>query len=319
MITRSDSGVTRCSRCQCHRYHDPKWACSLCGRGFTRKFNVLRHLDAQHESCGDPILYDEYRFGKPSDGMADIQSSAAGSRSHSAISPKTRQILALIDKRAEEKVASVLDARVENFDKHMIISANICKSCLTLVFDGYFYNNNNRNEIGLPSHSCSCEWLFDYPSIEKKRELVETYLNEKIGTRLSEVLSSFGSNSGQIIIRFAKQHELDLARSSYLHADYLGNQQGINEKDKYILKYLYDIFKNLELKILDDIARNYILLDGRQFWWCSYINGNEGDIIISRQDGLKFLQFFKSNYGKIVIKGVDNEYYYRLLYCHNLR
>jgi hypothetical protein len=306
--------VTRCCGCQCHRYHGPKWACSLCGRGFTRKFSVLRHLDTLHEGCGTPILYDKYRFGQPLDGTANTQSNAAGPNSHSGVSPKTRQILALINGRAKEAVASVLAACVENFDKNMIISAKICKSCLTLIFDGYFYSNsNNKNEISLPSHLCSCEWLFDYPSIEKKRGLVETYLNEKIATRLSEVLISFGSESDQINISFVKMNDLNLTRLLNISVDISRNRQGINEVHKHLFNEISEHLKNQELEILDDIARNYTPLDGRQFWWSSYINGDEGNIIVSRQDGLKFLQFFKSNYGRIILKGEGCEYYYRLI------
>ena len=311
MLTQSDSGTTRCCKCECHRYREPRWACSLCGRGFTRKFNVLRHLDTKHEGRGAPIPYDEYRIGKSYGETVDVVTRFAQPKSTLGVSPKTRQMLALIDKHAKGQIAPVLAARVKNPDKNIIISSKICKSCLGVELDGYLYTYG-ANEIALPRHSCSCEWLFDYPSIDKKRELVETYLNEKIGTWLSEVLSSFESNSDQIIIRFKKLTDLELARLGYFISSVRSRREA-NDANRLIYNLISDELKNIELEIVDDIARNYISLDIRQFRWLSHLNENEGEIVVSRQEGLQFLQFFKTNHGKIVLRVSRNISYYQLL------
>jgi len=311
MFTRSDSGATQGCKCQCHCCREPKWACSLCGRAFTRKFNALRHLDAKHEGSGATIPYGEYRNGDSPNKIADVVARVIRPKAIQGVSTKTRQMLDLIDKRAKEQVDQVLAARVKNPDKNIIISSKICKSCLSIELDGYLYTNR-ENETALPLHSCSCAWRFDYPSIDKNRELVETYLSEKTGIWLSEILSSFQSNSNHILIRFKKQNDLELVRLGYFISK-MRNQREVNEVSRLIFHYISNELKNLELEIVDDFRSKYLPANDWRFGWLSHINGDSGVIAVSRLEGLQFLQFFKTNYSKIALKISGVQSYYKLL------
>lgn len=140
MIAKSDSGATRCCKCECHRNREPKWACSICGRGFTRKSNVLRHLNNLHGGQGMPILYSEYRNGKSNDNMAGAASVVKSKSLHWNIS-KSQKIVALLNEHIKEQVQIALLARIANIDKSLEISARVCKSCLNVILEGYFSKN----------------------------------------------------------------------------------------------------------------------------------------------------------------------------------
>jgi hypothetical protein len=310
MITRSDSGATRCCKCECHCCREPKWACSLCGRGFTRKFNVLRHLDTKHEGLGAPIPYDEYRTGKSSGEVAEVTVHGDGPKSLSRVSPKSRQILTLLNKRTQETVGLIYGIRFKNIGNNIIISARVCKSCISLALDGYIIMENG-NQTPLPSHLCRCEWLLDHPNIDSRSDLVERYLNERIGSSLAEVIRPYPLSLIPPCIEFSRLDDLWKVRIDYDVTEKMVQLEK-NEEKRNTYKIIFDTFREKAEAIMDDIKRNYIPLDSRQYWWCSGINGTEGYIYVSREDALTFLQFFKSNSVKIRLKFSNGEAYYSL-------
>ena len=310
MLTQSDSGATQCCKCECHRYREPKWACSLCGRGFTRKFNVLRHLDTKHEGRGTPIPYGEYRNGQSSAEIMNLAARAAAPKSEPGISPKSRRILALLDARTNETVNLFTNFRLIHMAKNINISARVCNICLSLTFDGYVFTNNG-DQTPLPVHSCRCEWLLDYPDLDSRRDLAERCLNEKIGSSIAQILWSYTLPDIPICIQFVHLDDLERTR-----IDYLALKESIkltkNESEREVFKILSELKREKVEAIMDDISKNYILLDLQQFWWCSYIRGIEGIITVSRDDAAMFLQFFKSTTSKVKLQSSDRESCYSL-------
>jgi hypothetical protein len=309
MTTKSDFGVTRCCKCECPRKHEPKYACSVCGRCYTRKFSVLRHLNNLHGGQGVPILYSEYRNGKSNDNMAGAAPVVESKSPHWNVS-KSQKIVALLDERIKEQVQSALLARIANIDKYLVISARACKSCLNIVFDGYFFKETARDSP-FTIHLCSCRWLFDQPDIEGKRNLVETYLEERIGVSLAEVIWPYDQISDHPELRFSRVDDLRLNRIFQIGCE--NNMESmVTVEDKSVLRTIYKKYQTEERYIMDDIESNYVSLYISQFWWCSFISGSCGSINITRSDIVTFLQFFKSNSVKIRLRYSNTELYYAL-------
>jgi hypothetical protein len=267
-------------------------------------------LDTKHGDPGAPILYDEYRTGQSAGEVAEVTAHGDGPKSLSRISPKSRQILALLNKRTQETVDLICCIRFKNFADNIIISAKVCKSCISLAFDGYI-SMKNGNQTPLPLHLCRCEWLLDHPNIDSRSDLVERYLNERIGSSLAEVIWPYPLSLIPPCIEFSRLDGLWKVRIDYDAIEKMVQLEK-NEEKRDIYKIISDAYRKKEEAIMDDVGRNYIPLDSRQYWWCSGINGTEGYIYVSREDALTFLQFFKSNSVKIRLKFSNAEAYYSL-------
>ena len=267
----------------------------------------MRHLNDKHEGQGTPILYNEYQMGKSTNRISEKEA-AARTTYPSGVSPKARQLLTLLDERTNGEVCLLIAFCAPESRTNIDVSARVCTFCMSVVIEGYIYRINGTR-ITLPSHNCRCEWLFDHPAVDNKRRLVETYLNEKIGQSLANILWPFGLNADRIVIKFLHLKELNRARNSYYAYEMMIRQEKSEDK-KEILKVLSEKYEREEQAIADDIARNYFALDAQQFWWCSYINGAEGSISVSAIDALLFLQFFKGNAGRVKIRFSSQEYHY---------
>ncbi|MGI0019859.1 MAG: hypothetical protein ACREAY_05270 [Nitrososphaera sp.] len=295
MCEESHSGVTRR-----WKYREANWACTVCGTNFTRKNNAERHVSNVHSGEGGV----QALGNRPaSDSLFLTQSPPAPS----SLFLQGRKARQLLDEQSE-----TVQGRVLNLVKHhsgypfFDLAGRVCKDCLKIVLEGVIRNRICTTII--PRHVCKPEWLFDHPFLLNYINLIEKYLENKIGGIILNILCR--NNEKFVSVYANEESRLANNKQEQVIAD-LCKIFSTSRELKETTEQIKVVLAREEKRIEADIDNNYAVINKSDFPWYALFDKTLA-VRIRKEDVLMFLSVTKRSTAKCKIIHEGGERYFSI-------